>query len=222
MSSRQEILNRVRAAIGPRDEQTARLTVEDRMALRKHNLIPRQGLTAGDERLALFCQKLVANVISCAQVSDNDQVPAAVADYLRSRNLSLGGIILAPHPMLDAIAWEREPHLDLIHDQATAQTQVAVTRADLGIAETGTLVFAAAPENPTSLHFVPEVEITILSAAHIVSNLEASFEYLRARGQSTLPRAVNFVTGPSRTADIELTLTMGAHGPKAVHVIIVG
>ena len=89
-----------------------------------------------------------------------------------------------------------------------------VTRAPFGIAETGTLVQPARETSPASWHFRPGFEIAILRAADIVAHLEDV-------KLGTLPATVNLITGPSRTGDIEQTLELGAHGPKALAVLIV-
>jgi L-lactate dehydrogenase complex protein LldG len=74
---------------------------------------------------------------------------------------------------------------------------------------------------PASVSLVPETHVAVLSARRIVAHMEDAWDLLRAERRE-LPRAVNFVSGPSRTADIEQTLILGAHGPYRVHVIIVG
>jgi L-lactate dehydrogenase complex protein LldG len=90
----------------------------------------------------------------------------------------------------------------------------AVTRVSTAIAETGTLVQRARPDSPASWHFRPGFEIALLRASDIV----ARFEDLNL---DPLPPTVNLITGPSRTGDIEQTLELGAHGPKALAILIV-
>jgi L-lactate dehydrogenase complex protein LldG len=89
------------------------------------------------------------------------------------------------------------------------------------IAETGTLVILAAPEAPTATVLLPDTHIAIVRAERIVSGMEEAFALIRAeRGE--LPRAVNMVSGPSRTGDIEQTIVLGAHGPFRMHVLVLG
>ena len=87
-------------------------------------------------------------------------------------------------------------------------------------AETGTLLLVSGAERPTTLNFLPDTHVVVLHRHQIVGPYEAAWDRLRAEGP--MPRTVNFVSGPSRTADIEQTIVMGAHGPRRLHVIIVG
>ena len=98
---------------------------------------------------------------------------------------------------------------------------VGVTGCFCAIAETGTLMLASGADTPAAASLLPETHIAIVETARIVPFMEDAWALLRAeRGQP--PRSVNFVSGPSRTADIEQTVTMGAHGPYRVHIILVG
>jgi L-lactate dehydrogenase complex protein LldG len=79
------------------------------------------------------------------------------------------------------------------------------------------------PTHPTTLNFLPEVHIVVLRAADVVGPYENAWARVRtARDNGAMPRTVNFVTGPSRTADIEQTIQLGAHGPRRLHIILVG
>ena len=93
-----------------------------------------------------------------------------------------------------------------------------MTRAVLGVAETGSLVFASGPENPVTLNFLGETHFAVVAAGDIVEGYEEAWAALRTRDR---PRTVNWVTGPSRSADIGQTLQLGAHGPVALHIFIV-
>ena len=98
---------------------------------------------------------------------------------------------------------------------------VGITTAQLAIAETGTLVLESESERHRLVSLVPPVHIAILDARSLVQSLGEALSYLQREGISGLSRAVTFITGPSRTADIELTLTVGVHGPKELHVIVI-
>ena len=116
--------------------------------------------------------------------------------------------------------------LDLRDGVAPAQyaeyDEVAVTRAFAGVAETGSLMLLSGPEGPTTLNFLPENNVVVLDAAAVVGFYEDAWERVRARyGAGTMPRTVNFITGPSRTADIEQTIQLGAHGPRRLHIVLV-
>ena len=92
------------------------------------------------------------------------------------------------------------------------------------VAETGTLVLTSGPDNPTTLNFLPDTHIVVVDAKDIAGDYETVWHARCARhyGEGALPRTVNLITGPSRSADIEQTLILGAHGPRRLHVMVVG
>jgi L-lactate dehydrogenase complex protein LldG len=96
---------------------------------------------------------------------------------------------------------------------------VGITRAQAGIAETGTLVLDSSVEHNRLISLVPPVHIAILESSHIYATLGETLAMLQ-RGDEVSP-AITFITGPSRTADIELTLTVGVHGPQELYVFII-
>lgn len=100
------------------------------------------------------------------------------------------------------------------------QDLVGVTGAFCAVAETGTLVLLSGPRTWASASLLPETHIAIVPQSRIVASMEDAFALLRSE-QGELPRAVNFISGPSRTGDIEQTIVLGAHGPYRVHVIVV-
>jgi L-lactate utilization protein LutC len=125
--------------------------------------------------------------------------------------------VLAPHPDLDAGDWGEAAERRPLEPSDT----VGVTVARFGVAETGSLVMIAGPQTPTRYNFLPETCICVLRREAIVAHIEDVWAGLRALGEP-MPRALNFVTGPSRTADVEQTLQLGAHGPRRLHVLISG
>lgn len=96
---------------------------------------------------------------------------------------------------------------------------VGITSAQVGIAETGTLVLDSSVEQNRLLSLVPPIHIAILDASKIVATLGETLSLLQSSGKELSP-AITFITGPSRTADIELTLAIGVHGPQELYVII--
>ena len=91
-----------------------------------------------------------------------------------------------------------------------------VSRALYALADTGSVVLAASPDEPRAASLLPDVHVTLVSEEVILPGLEALFE---AVGDD-LPSSLAIVTGPSRSADIEQKLTVGVHGPGEVHVVI--
>ena len=98
---------------------------------------------------------------------------------------------------------------------------VAVALADGGIAETGTLALRSGVASPSTANFLPEHHVIVVQAARIHAAYEDYWAALRGEC-GAMPRTVNWVTGPSRSGDIELRMLMGAHGPLSVHVLLVG
>jgi L-lactate dehydrogenase complex protein LldG len=113
----------------------------------------------------------------------------------------------------------------LRHRHEAARAGIGVTGADLAVAETGTLVLVSGAGRPRSTSLLPETHVAVFGPGALVESLEQVGVILEAlhvepaRGMSGA--VINFITGPSRTADIELTLTRGVHGPKHVHVVFV-
>ena len=91
------------------------------------------------------------------------------------------------------------------------------------MAETGTLALLSGQDNPTTLNFLPDYHLVVIDKADIVGDYETVWTRLRDRyGEAVMPRIVNFITGPSRSGDIEQKLLFGAHGPRSLHVMVVG
>ena len=143
-------------------------------------------------------------------------IPEAIADILRARNLP-ADIHFPPDAALADLDWQRAAGLTL-KTSPPGPDDAAVTRAPFAISETGTLAYPAAENEPASWHFRPGLEIAVLHAADILPDMESVLARVKATG---LPPTLNFVTGPSRTGDIEQTLELGAHGPKALSILIV-
>lgn len=92
-----------------------------------------------------------------------------------------------------------------------------VSRAVFALADTGSVVLAAAPDEPRASSLLPDVHVTLVAESVILPGLEELFEAV----EGDLPSALAIVTGPSRSADIEQLLTVGVHGPGEVHIVLV-
>ena len=159
------------------------------------------------------------------RVPDAGGVPGAVADYLASQNLP-SEFVMAPHPELEALPWADRPMLRFRTGRAQADDLVSVQQAFAGIAETGTLMLPGVPERPTTLNLLADTEIVVLRASRVVGPYEDAWDLLRRERTDPatggfMPRNVMLVTGPSRSADIEQTLELGAHGPRRLHVVLI-
>ena len=125
---------------------------------------------------------------------------------------------LAVAPDLAGLDWEQQPRLKVDYRAGRDGDRVSVTPALAGVAETGTLLLTSGAGCPSTLNFLPDCHIVIVDAAAVVGPYEDAFDRLR---NEPLPRTVNLITGPSRSADIEQTLQLGAHGPVQLHIIVV-
>lgn len=143
-------------------------------------------------------------------------LPRAVSRYLESRDLPLS-IALEPEPSLGVLDWGGIE----VHPTIAANEAVSVAIARWGIAETGTLVFHSGPHSPGLFSFLPLHHVVALRVEAIVGYME---DYTAAFAQTGegLPRMINFITGSSGTTDIEATFIRGAHGPRYLHVVLIG
>ena len=146
-------------------------------------------------------------------------IPEAVLRYMAARGLP-GRLACAA--ALQGLPWP-VGLLDLHVGAARRDEAVSVTTCLAAVAETGVLMLASGPQTPTTLNFVPEHHLVVVRESQIVGWMEDAWQVLRrhAQAQGAMPRAVNVISGPSRTADVEQTLQLGAHGPRHLHVMIV-
>lgn len=170
------------------------------------------------DRVAQFVAQAEKVHATTSRIASLEDLPLALAEELRNRNLP-AAIRTGEDPAFDR-DWgtvERSTGPGRIAEPAT------LTRAEFAVAETGSLVFASGPENPVTLNFLGETHFAVIDAAEVTGGFEEVFAAWRDKfGQDSKPRTTNFVTGPSRSADIGQTLQLGAHGPVALHVFIVG
>lgn len=163
-----------------------------------------------------FIEKLEKVVGTWAEVASKENIAQAVADYLAAQNLPQR-LCVAPHPLLEGIGWPAGFQAE--RRRAVGEDRVSLAVAFCAIAETGSLVLLAGPDSPTTLNFLPDDFLCVLPENRIVPRMEDAWALLReARG--AMPRATNIVTGPSRTADVEQTIQLGAHGPRRLHVLL--
>ena len=114
--------------------------------------------------------------------------------------------------------------LEIRRGRAEDGDQVGVTSCFAGIAETGTLMLLSGADSPTRNNFLPDTHIVVMRGKQVAASYEEGWTRLRqargADGGAAMPRTVNFITGPSLTADIEQHLELGAHGPRRLHIIL--
>jgi L-lactate dehydrogenase complex protein LldG len=220
-SAREEILGTVRRSLGVTGKERPRIAeVENRLAGAPKGVLPERGQLTGDALLALFKTQAEATLASYAEVESAADVPAAIAEYLRQGNLP-AQLRMGEDPRLAAMPWDTTA-LEVSTGRSHGRDLVAVNHAFGAVAETGTLVVASGAGTPTTLNFLPDYAIAVVSRKDVAGDYETVWQRLREHyGKGTMPRTVNWITGPSRSADIEQTMLLGAHGPRSLHVIVV-
>ena len=219
-SARDAILTNIRTSLR-RGHLTADQAsqIEHGLLAPRPNVIPARARASGRERVDRFVEEAERVSATVARVATPANVPGAIADYLAEHKLP-ANLKVAPDPALDDIPWSDQPTLCIVKGRGEESDAVSITAAFVGVAETGTLILLSGPEHPSTLNFLPETHIVVLRADQLVGSYEDAWSQLRARGLG-MPRAVTMVTGPSRTADIEQTLQLGAHGPRRLHIVLI-
>lgn len=196
---------------GPLDE-AERAALDARIAQPPRHIRPAQD----EDNLERFVRKFESRAGTTQRVASLAEVPAAVEAYRQAKELPPRAMI---GTALAGLPWPADWQIS--HGAAGTEATLSVTPSLAGIAETGSLMLGASPQSPTSHNFVPDDHVVVLEVGRIVAYFEDAWALLRARPEG-IPRATNIISGPSRTADVEQTIQLGAHGPRRVHVILVG
>jgi len=214
--ARERILASVRHSL-QRDEPLAESIaagLEARLTEPRPNALP---ALAEEGLAACFTTKLTAAGGRVSRAADVVQLAILISAHLSEFQCGRQ-LLVAPDPWLNSVPWSNE--LSVERRAATGDDRVSVAMAFAGIAETGTAVLLSSPDNPTTLNFLPEDHIVVLPETRLVRYLEDAWARLRAEFDE-MPRTVNLISGPSKTADVEQTLQVGAHGPRRLHVVLV-
>ena len=224
--AREQILGAIRRSLkrGPLDGER-RHALEARLARHERNLIPARAASLDHAgQIDLFIAMAEEVQATVARVPRPESVPGAVADYLLQHNLP-SRLVMTPDPALDDIPWDERTMLEIRRGRAEDADQVGVTACFAAVAETGTLMLISGPESPTRNNFLPDTHIVVLRGAQVAATYEEGWTRLREMiggdGGGVLPRTVNFITGPSRTGDIEQRIELGAHGPRRLHIVLI-
>jgi L-lactate dehydrogenase complex protein LldG len=148
-------------------------------------------------------------------IGSPNRAPGAIASALAAADLPMR-LHLPKDSELRGLPWDLVPHLAL-SETPPGPESAALSAADYGIAETGTLVFLSDRGRPSSWHFLPEREFVLLSRSQVVATLEDVLALVAPKG---MPSTMNLVTGPSCTGDIEQAMEVGAHGPKQLRILM--
>ncbi|MDX2263945.1 MAG: lactate utilization protein [Hyphomicrobiales bacterium] len=218
---RDRILRAVRAKLGVRgDEAGRRGLVRTRIDRAPAGIIPAR---AAEDRAALirrFIAALEGQNATVQRLKKRAEAPEAIAAYLRGLNMPLQ-LRFGADPAFSEMPWDETP-IEVRRGPADGADLTSFSVASAAAAETGTLFLASGPDNPSTLNFLPETHIVMIAAEDIFGPYEEAWSKIRRiHGRGRMPRTVNLISGPSRTADIEQTIVNGAHGPKRLHVLLV-
>lgn len=169
-----------------------------------------------DNPVAHFKERALMLSSDVLEAATMAEVPAVLAHHLAQRGLPSQGVCW---PALADLPWHGAG-LDIEARPANGSDLLGITGAFCAIAETGTLMLLSGPATPASASLLPETHVAVVATGRIVASMEEAWDLLRSERERP-PRAVNFISGPSRTADIEQTVTLGAHGPYRVVLILV-
>jgi L-lactate dehydrogenase complex protein LldG len=214
------MLGRVRAALGAVPaESERRASVGAWLASPPHaGLLPAPARLAPAAVVDAFVARLKSAAAMVEILAEPSDVAGAVARALRARTLEPSVVARNDSWLMEILRGQGV--LAVRTGPATTADAASVVLPSAGAAETGTLVFASGPGSPASLNFLPDLTIAIVPRSRVVASYEQALDMVRAEGRG-LPRIVNFVTGPSRTADIEEVIQLGAHGPRELLVLLV-
>lgn len=213
--TRKQVLTNVRTAlnrVGPLPESVGK-SLQGRLSRPRANLKP----AIGTDIIAHFIDKLESVSAKVTRVATIDKAADVVAGHLQRFGLG-NAVVAAPDPALQGIPWSNR--LSVERRAAAGGDRVTVTGAYAAVAETGSLVLLSSAESPTTLNFLPDDHVIVVHESQIVPHIEDVWARMRS-DKRNMPRTVNFITGPSKTADVEQTIQEGAHGPRRLLVILV-
>lgn len=223
MSGRDAIMAKIKRSLSsPADDTARQNAVSERLSKAPAGIIPQRGQLPDEERIALFCSIAKKYSATVARIASIEELPGEVSSYLKSRNLP-AEIRMGEDGIFNGAGFENERTLEVKKGASDGADMTGLSHAVGAVAESGTLVLTSGPDNPVTLNFLPEHHIVVVKAADVGASLEEAFANIRQTyGKGEMPRTVNFVTGPSRSGDIEQTILLGAHGPRALHIVVVG
>ena len=166
--------------------------------------------------LETFTAVMEGNAARVNRISSLNQAIPLIETFLNEKTKDN---LIAISPGL-ATNWPKPCPFEISIGTTDGNHKVCASQAWGAIADTGTLILLSGPENPTRLNFLADYHLVFVAAEKIVANKREVWQQLEAEGP--LPRALNFISGPSRTADIEQTIQLGAHGPRSLWVFVVG
>lgn len=211
MSAREKILGKIRTAQTLAGTAPQTETIHSYLAQHPRGPLP----PLANNLIENFKERAIKLSSDVLETNNTMEVPMLLSRYLHEKKLPASGVCWPP---LGALPWSAAG-LAMQPRPAKNEDLVGVTSAFCAIAETGTLMMLSGSETPATTSLLPETHVAVLDPGRIVATMEDAWDLLRKEYKQP-PRAVNFISGPSRTADIEQTVTLGAHGPYRVLIIL--
>ena len=168
---------------------------------------------AGDT-VERFVAKMLEKSATLERLPSAAEVGSAVARFVAAMGCPPRVRVSAA---LANVAWPAE--LEVMTGAAQREDSTSVTPCFAAVAESGGIVTLSGADTPSTLNFVPDNHIVVVRAAQVVPHFEDVWTQFRASGRP-MPRTINIISGPSRTADIEQTIQLGAHGPRRLHILL--
>lgn len=213
-TARHQILSRIRKGLG-RNQLSAeqQQALRQRLAQPQRNLMPQRAQTSGEEALSMFIDMATEAVAEIIHIDSCTDIPAQIKALKGDDKRPL---LVANENQFTQLDWQAQG-IEAISRVGQKGDLISLTSCLAGVAETGTLVLKSGPDSPTTLNLLPDIHCVLLRQDQIIGGYEDAWDLVR---QEKLPRTVNFITGPSRSADIEQKLQMGAHGPKRLVIFL--
>jgi L-lactate dehydrogenase complex protein LldG len=245
-ANQEEFINRIKMALGKpfaESRQKAALFSREMSAETRAILERIKNRTAEDrkkllETLIEAAGPIHLTVRTCVDVN---AVTAAIAEVVRNKDPEWGDkkrVAAWQHPLIeslnlpDALSEQGVPvfYADLQKTdeeslrQGIIDSYIGITSADFCMADTATLVMRTRPGQARSVSLVPAIHIAVVELNRIIADLKELYALLKWDPQESKDGVTNcmtFISGPSKTADIEATMVHGAHGPREVHIIVI-
>jgi L-lactate dehydrogenase complex protein LldG len=230
VTTREVIINKIKTALQRSDEQAHWLKDTAKIAERFQQLTqqvpvanPVNVKTSMNlaERVEHF--KKMA-VMTSTQVEIFSSVAQAREFLIEKIQTSTLPVYCEPSELISAMQWPKDINNKITNDYKQTG-QLGIMQADCAIAETGSVVVRSGAHHPTAAGFLVDTLIVLVSLKDMLLGLEDTWPIINAKQQqqgiNNLPRGVNIITGPSRTADVEQKVQLGAHGPRQLMVILI-
>jgi L-lactate dehydrogenase complex protein LldG len=178
-----------------------------------------------EERLAILVDNLAKLRAEVHRVADAEAAAALVAEIARDRGWRK--VAWHGHPAIEPLAKAlgcetQQVDAGAFDKNALEACDAGITACEAAVAQTGSILVSSGSCGGRALSILPHVHVLLVSLDQIAATLGDALDLVRSRHAGRLPSMLSFITGPSRTGDIERILVLGAHGPKELLVILVG